>query len=208
MLTSKTQILSGVVLAGGENSRFPILKGFLKIDGITIIEKNIHILQTLCKDVLISTNKPELYFKFKVNMIADLYPASGPMAGIHSSLINAIYDNLLVIACDMPFLNSNLLAYLIKKHFEGNNLATIPSFRNKIQPLCGIYNKKIIPPLEKHLEDRKNSLYLFLKDIKINIINEKEIKNIDPFGHTFININTIDDFETIKKEKSNISMAI
>ncbi len=206
------QMISGAILAGGENKRFPVLKGFLKINGVTIIEKNIHLLQTICNEVFISTNKPELYFNLRVNIFGDIFPLRGPMSGIYSSLMNAKNDNLFILACDMPFVNDRILSLIIEKHLEevtsDYHYATIPIYNNKLQPLCGIYNKKILPILETHLLDEKNSIYLFLKEIKTNLINEHEIKQIDPYGKSFVNINTIDDYEMIRKQEVDIAITI
>lgn len=206
------EMLTGAILAGGENRRFPTLKGFLKIDGVTIIEKNIHLLKSFCNEIIISTNKPELYCSIKLNMYGDIFPLQGPMSGIYSLLINAKYDNLLIIACDMPFVSSEVIALIIKKHLEvfdrEDYYATIPIFNNKLQPLCGIYNRKILPLLEDHLVKGKNSIYLFLKEINVNIINEYEIKKIDHYGQSFVNINTISDYEMIKERSIDIAIAI
>lgn len=210
MLTfSNRHMFSGAVLAGGGNKRFPVLKGFLRINGITIIEKNISLLQTICNEVFISINTPESYFKFQVNMVGDLFPSMGPMSGIYSSLLNAKHDNLLIIACDMPFLNLNILSFIIKKHLEGTNSisydATIPIYNKKQQPLCGIYRKTALPSLEEHLLKGKNSMYLFLREINTNYIDEVEIKDIDPSGNSFININTIEDYETVRGRESGFA---
>lgn len=196
---------SGAVLAGGDNKRFPILKGFLKVNRVTIIENNIHLLDVICDEVFVSTNMPELYFKFKVNMVGDIFLSKGPMSGIYTSLLNSKNDNLLVVACDMPFLNLGVLSYIIKKHKEYHD-ATIPFFNKKLQPLCGIYRKTVLPFLEDHLNSNKNSLYLFLRDIKTNFISEDEIKDVDPYGNSFININTLKDFEIFRGYKSGIVM--
>ncbi len=201
--------LSGVVLAGGDNKRFPILKGFLRINGITIIEKNINLLQTICNDVFISTNMPELYFKFQINMYGDIIASMGPMSGIYTSLLNSKNDNLLVVACDMPFLNEGVLSYILKKHIEMNKNflcdATVPFYNNRPQPLCGIYRKTALPLLEENLQNNKNSMYFFLREVKTNFISEAEIKEIDASGSSFININTLEDYKMIKGMNMGLS---
>ncbi len=207
---SNRHMFSGAVLAGGENKRFPVLKGFLRTNGITIIEKNISLIQTICNEVFISINTPESYFKFQVNMFGDIFPSMGPMSGIYSSLLNAKHDNLLIIACDMPFLNLNILSFIIKKHLEKTNSisydATIPIYNNQPQPLCGVYCKTAIPSLEEHLIKGRNSMHLFLREIKTNYINDVEIKDIDPSGNSFININTIEDYETVRGWESEFAV--
>ncbi|MCX7913741.1 MAG: molybdenum cofactor guanylyltransferase [Thermodesulfovibrionales bacterium] len=201
--------VSGAILAGGKNRRFPSRKGFLRVDGHTLIERNIEVLNTICSDVLINTNDPELYFRFKVRMCGDIFPFKGPMGGIHSCLLNAKYDNLLIVACDMPFLKVEVLSFLIERHlqFERNDLplATIPIYNNKFQSLCGIYSKRLISLLEDHLIKNKNSLSLFLRDVEANFIGEKEIRVLDPEGLTFLNVNTFEDFIFLKLKFPNLA---
>ncbi len=195
-------MISGVVLAGGGNKRFPALKSFLKVNGITLIERNLGLLDCFCDEVFINTNAPEFYSGYNRIMCGDVLPSLGPMSGIHSGLLNAAHDDLFVVACDMPFLKKRLLSFIFKRHLEASNSAvydaTIPVFNGKVQPLCGIYRKTVLPSLERHLLEGRNSMYLYLGEIKTNFISEHEIKEIDLHGNSFININTINDYEAHK----------
>lgn len=203
---------SGAILAGGRSTRFPLEKSFLRIEGFTLIERNIEVLKSICNDILINTNNPELYFRFKVMMCADIFPFRGPMSGIHSSLINAKYDNLLIVACDMPFLKIEVLLLLIERHLNsserGFHNATIPIYNNKFQPLCGIYHRSLIPFLEEHLINYKNSLNLFLRDVGADFVEERDIKDIDPEGLTFLNINTPYDFNFLCSKFPNLAFTL
>ncbi len=204
--------ISGAMLAGGENKRFPVLKGFLKLNGVTVIEKNLKLLDSLCDDVLISTNTPEFYFGHQRIMLGDILPSRGPMSGIHSALLNSGNENLFVTACDMPFLNNEILSFICKRHFELYRDiqydATIPVYNGKAQPLCGIYRKSVLLSLERHILEQKNSMYMFLRQINTNFINEAEIKKIDPDGDSFVNINTIDDYEMFKRREGEFVLTI
>ncbi len=211
-LLRSRDIFSGAILAGGRNKRFPINKSFLKIEGINLIERNIKVLSSICNEVLINTNNPEQYFKFKVGMCADIFPFRGPMSGIHSSLVNAKSDNLLIVACDMPFLKIEVLLFLIESHLKnlerGFHNATIPIYNNKFQPLCGIYHRALIPFFEDHLVNYKNSLSLFLKDVGANFVEERYIREIDPEGLTFLNINTIYDLNFLCTKFPDLSLTL
>lgn len=204
--------ISGAVIAGGKNKRFPYLKGFLKINGITLVEKNLELLGSFCNEVFINTNTPEFYSGHKHIMCGDVFPSRGPMSGIHAALLNAANDDLFVIACDMPFFNKDLLSFILLKHFESLALgaydATIPVCHGKAQPLCGIYRKTILPSLERHIVEHRNSMYLYLSEINTNLISEIEIREIDPSGNSFININTMDDYHKIRSREGELILMI
>ncbi|MEF9475741.1 MAG: nucleotidyltransferase family protein, partial [Candidatus Mariimomonas ferrooxydans] len=60
-MTSLLKGCTGVILAGGENRRLPVLKSFIEIDGEKIIERNLKIMKNLFNEVFIVTNQPEVY---------------------------------------------------------------------------------------------------------------------------------------------------
>ncbi len=195
--------IAGVLLAGGENRRFPILKGFIKINGSTIVEKNLALLKDLFQEVFISTNMPEKYFYLGVPLIGDVMSSRGPMSGIHSSFLNADGETIFVIACDMPFASKEAVSFVCNRHSEAETLspegidATIPVFNGKAQPLFGAYHKKILLRLENMISEGKTSMNRFLSDIKTNFIQEADFKAIDPDGRSLVNINTVEDYENI-----------
>lgn len=190
--------ITGVILAGGENRRFPTLKAFINLDGSTIIEKNLALLKSLFNDNLISTNMPEEYFHLGERMIGDVLPSKGPMSGIYSCLVNAAGGSVFVTACDMPFLKKELVSYICNRHEDlsafKNFDATVPVFNGKPQPLLAIYRKSLLRLLEERILSEKTSLRFLLDDIKTNLIDEAEIRKIDPDGKSFVNINTVEDY--------------
>lgn len=194
---------AGVVLAGGENRRFPVLKGFIEIDGRAIIERDLGLLREVFTPVFISTNIPQLYFHLGAPMIGDVLPSKGPMAGIYSSLVAAGGDDIFVVACDMPFLVKEVITLVCQRHMEasasGDIAATIPVFNDRAQPLLGVYTVKILAGLEECIMGEKVSLKRLLEEVRTNYIAEADIRAIDPEGRSFVNINTIEDYEAVMR---------
>lgn len=192
----------GAILAGGENRRIPHIKGLLKVNGVTIIERNLHILREVFNEVVISTNSPEIYFPFGVSLIGDIINKKGPMTGIFSVLIATAADAVFVVACDMPFVKGDLIRYM-KDRFEDLSSsgrdpdALIPRSRNGTEPLLGIYTSRLKERMGESLAQGRNGLYSFLSEVETVYIEEKEIRDIDPQGLSFININTLEDYERI-----------
>lgn len=191
----------GSILAGGENKRIPYIKGLLKVNGLTIIERNLNILKEIFHRVVISTNSPEIYFPFGVPLIGDIIKERGPMAGIFSVLVSAWVNPVFVIACDMPFVKKELIVYM-KDRFEELSLrndidAMVPRFNGEVEPLFGIYNPSIKDRVEESLKAGQKGLYVFLQNINTVYIEEQEIRDIDPDGLSFVNINTLEDYEKI-----------
>lgn len=187
-------MVNALILAGGENRRIPIVKGFIKIQGKKIIESNLDLLRKIFNKVFISTNCPELYFYLGAPMIGDVLNYKGPMTGIYSSLINIDSPFLFVTACDMPYINVILSKYIADRANERYD-AIIPLYENKPQPLLGVYSKRIANKMEDSIIKGKRSLRDFLKELIVYYINEDEVRKIDPYGRSFVNINTIEDYK-------------
>jgi len=186
--------MDALILAGGENKRFPVIKGFLEISGKRIIEKNIELLKGIFNKAIISTNNPEIYFYLSVPMIGDIIEYRGPMTGILSVLTMPDVSEVFVTACDMPFINAMLIKYIVDKWEKGYD-ALIPIFDDKPQPLLGIYSKRIAKSMEQSIKIGERSLRRFLQGINVLYINEDEVRGTDPEGRSFININTMEDFQ-------------
>ncbi len=197
--------MTGVILAGGENRRFPTLKGFIKIGDSTIIEKNLSLMKGMFNEVFISTNMPEKYFYLGVPLIGDALPSQGPMSGIYSALINAKGDCVFAVACDMPFIKREVISFICDRHADLRSQAidaVIPIYNNEPQPLLGVYCKTALPYLEAHLVDyvlkeKTTSMRRLLSEINTHFIGESDIMTIDPDGRSFVNINTPDDYEKL-----------
>lgn len=193
--------ITGVVLAGGENKRFPTLKGFIRVGDSTIIEKNLGLLGRIFHKVFISTNMPEAYFFSGATLIGDALPSKGPMSGIYSSLVNAGGDDIFVIACDMPFPDRDVASFICEEHLKlsGTFDATVPVYNGKPQPLFGVYSRTVLPHLEAGILNGKVSLRRLLNEIKTNLVDESAIRAIDPGGRSFININTVEDYDAVMR---------
>lgn len=192
--------MTGVILAGGENRRFPSLKGFIKIGDSTIIEKNLSLMKGMFDTVFISTNMPEKYFYLGVSLIGDVLPSRGPMSGIYSSLINSKGDCVFAVACDMPFVKKEVISFICDRHADLRSHsidAVIPICNNEPQPLFGVYCKTALSYLEEGIVNKKTSLKRFLDKIRTKFIDEPEIRKIDPDGASFVNINTPEDYEKL-----------
>jgi molybdopterin-guanine dinucleotide biosynthesis protein A len=186
--------MDAFILAGGENKRIPVVKGFLEIQNRKIIEKNLDLLNRLFKRVLISANAPEWYFYLGSPMVGDVLDSRGPMTGILSALVSTEASDIFVIACDMPYINAILIQYIVEK-WDNRFDAAIPLYEQKPQPLFGIYSKRIADKMEWCIKTGRRSIRDFLRDITVYYISEDEVKRIDHKGRSFVNINTAEDYK-------------
>ena len=70
--------MTGIILAGGKNSRMGVNKAFLPIDGIRLIEKTLDIYRQIFNEIIIVTNDPLSYTEFSETLIVtDIYKEKG-----------------------------------------------------------------------------------------------------------------------------------
>lgn len=186
--------MNALILAGGENKRLPVIKGFLEINGRRLIDSNVDLLKSIFDKVFVSTNTPELYFYLGLQMVGDTMKERGPMTGILSTLNIPEISDIFVTACDMPFINAELVNYIVGK-WDKKWDGVIPVFDKMPQPLLGIYSKNIAHNMENSIRNGIKSLRQFLHRINVLYIKEKDVRKIDHEGKSFVNINSLADLE-------------
>jgi molybdopterin-guanine dinucleotide biosynthesis protein A len=186
--------MDALILAGGENKRIPLLKGFLEIRDGKILEVSIRRLRKIFNRIILSTNTPEHYYYLGLPMVGDIIQVRGPMTGIFSALSLPDISAVFVTACDMPDINGILIKYISGRWSSGYD-AVIPVFNNEPQPLLGVYAKGLLRKMEEALHQEKRSLRGFLRDCNVLYIQEADVRKIDPEGRSFVNINTMQDFK-------------
>ena len=88
-------------------------KAFLEVNGERIIDRTKNLFLELFDEVLLVTNSFPDYLDLNLRMVADLYPGKGALGGVYTGLFLASHSHAFVAACDMPFLNKDLIRHLI-----------------------------------------------------------------------------------------------
>ena len=188
---------TGIILAGGKSSRMGEDKAFITCSGKALIEILIDKLSALFEDLLIVTNKPDLYQKYDIEARPDLLKDRGPLGGIYTGLRHSKTKHAFVAACDMPYLNQDLVRF-ISGRIDDHDVV-MPEYKGWLEPLCAIYSTNCITPIEKQLSAGNLKITDFLQYVKVRIIDEKDIDRFDPEGLSFVNINTPEDLREFRE---------
>lgn len=170
------------ILCGGKSSRMQLEKGLVLFQGKPFIEHIIKAALPISNDIQLVTNTSDYdYLSYK--KIKDIELDKGPVGGIYSALVHSNSAINLILSCDIPLITTELLVELIAKHrmdFE----VSVFSDANKIQPLIGIYSKKIVPILKKAIEENDLKMMHLLEKVNHQIIEvagerSKQFKNVN-----------------------------
>lgn len=142
-------------------------------------------------DLIITTNNKLDYLRFGLRTASDEKPGAGALPGLKTALTNVRGEYVLVVACDMPFLNEALLRYEVEQAFQTEADIVVPEWDGRFQPLHAVYKRKTcLAAVEKALEAGEAKMNSFYKDLEVlNLLPEK-VKEFSPTGISFRNINT------------------
>ncbi|HWQ69524.1 MAG TPA: molybdenum cofactor guanylyltransferase [Patescibacteria group bacterium] len=180
--------MTGIVLAGGKSSRMGANKAFIEFGGKRLIEATVDCLKALFPEVLIIANDPPLYAYLGIEVIPDLIPDSGSLGGIYTGLSAASHPACFFVACDMPFLNAELIKLLVREA-EGWD-AVVPRVRGELQPLHAVYAKSCLPLMKESIDASVLKIARFFPKAKVKIIEEPALRALDPYLLGFVNVNT------------------
>jgi molybdopterin-guanine dinucleotide biosynthesis protein A len=181
-----------ILLAGGRSERMGRDKALLPIHGTTLLEHNIALLQTLAQEVVVVTDAPDRYQLTFGRVVADIYPDSGPVGGIVTGLRTLGEGSHLVVACDMPALDPDVLAFL-QKAVTPDVDAVVPKIAGQWEPLCAVYRHTAEPRLQQFLETGGRSARQALTTLRIRRVDETALRRLDPDLRCFTNLNTPQD---------------
>jgi molybdopterin-guanine dinucleotide biosynthesis protein A len=181
----------GAILAGGRSSRMGKDKALLMLNGRPFVSHVATILQEVFDRVILVANDPSAYGFLGLETIGDIYQDCGPLGGIHSALVHAGSADIFVSACDTPFVTRELVRYIVD--FDSNAPARIPSFKQQLHPLCGVYTQNCLPEILERLESRRLRVVDFVESIHAAVI---PISPDIPFYREdlFVNFNTPEDY--------------
>lgn len=180
--------MTGIVLAGGKSSRMGFNKAFIEFGGRRLIEATVECLAALFPEVLIIANDPPRYAYLGVTVIPDLIPESGSLGGIYTGLSAASHPTCFFVACDMPFLNANVITLLVREA-EGWD-AVVPLVGGELQPLHAVYAKSCLPFMKEAIDARILKIARFFPKVKVKVIEEPALRAVDPDLLGFMNVNT------------------
>ena len=177
--------LQGFILAGGQSSRMGTDKSQLRLENQTFTERIHQTLLEIADSVTV------------VRAEQDVYPGWGALGGVHAALAACTSEWAIIVACDLPFVTSELFEYLssLRKHHEA--VAPLQS-DGRPQPLAALY--RIEPCLARATQlietGHRRPLHL-LELVNTRWVPFTELTNLTQAERFFVNINTPDDYDAL-----------
>ncbi len=188
--------VTSIVLAGGKNLRLGRNKALEVVGGKKLIERVIERLRPLSTQILIVTSEGQFDFPPACNaeIMVDLYPGKGPLGGIYTGLLASQSSYSIAVACDMPFLNTGLLRYMVERASDFD--VVIPRLdEGMVESLHAVYSKGCIVSIRRQLELNQLGVHSLLSKVRVKYIEREECQKLDPQLLSFFNINCQSDLD-------------
>jgi molybdopterin-guanine dinucleotide biosynthesis protein A len=196
----ESSTITVAVLAGGASRRMGENKSFVELDGKPLVQHTLEHVRRLNVPVLLVTNNPTLYSRFHVPMVSDVIAGKGSLGGIYSALMNSASPYTLCVACDMPFLNVDLLNYLLSLRTGFD--AVVPMIDGQPQGLHAVYHRRCAEPIRELLDRNELRITGLFDHLRVRLVGEAAIRVIDPELRSFTNLNTPEELARVRREIS------
>lgn len=199
--------LSLAILAGGQSRRMGQDKALLEFGGRPLVEQVAERAAAVAAEIfLVAPLRPE-YERFAWRIVPDRFPQAGSLGGVYTALVEARHQFCLVLACDMPFVNPALLAYMAEQPRDYDVL--VPALaadrsdqggKETLETLHAIYSKHCLPAIERQLRDGIFKIIGFFSEVKVRRVPEDTVRRFDPQLLSFFNANTPDEFDWARRK--------
>jgi len=209
--------VEGFILSGGQSRRMGTDKSRLVLNGesflariaaeLAVVTSSVTIVGKTA-DTLAADGMPAVpeqttpAGELTVRCVPDVYPHWGALGGVHAALAACSASWALVVACDFPFVTSELFASLARgrEAFE----AVAPIQQDGIpQPLCSLY--RVEPCLrlaEQLIKSGERKPIALLQSVRTRWVSFSELSKIPGADSFFDNINTPEDFARVSRKGS------
>lgn len=203
MTTVRRADLSCVVQAGGLSSRMGCDKARMPFCGRPLIERVLERLALVGGELVVTTSRPEelAYLEEREfdglapRVVADLEGSAGAMRGIASSLAAARLPLVAIVACDMPFVSSELIGALADLVEEGPLDVCVPRGERGIEPLCAVWRRQACAPVARELLDQdRQRIRCLIDQVHAGYLDEPQIVEVAGSTLCFENVNTPEEF--------------
>lgn len=188
---SSIESVTGVILAGGKSRRFGTNKALSIFQKEHLIERLVRSIRDVTHELVLVTNEPDEYAFLGLRMVGDIMPDCGSLGGIYTGLNAMTTSHGIFVACDMPFVRASFLTYILT--FIDAHDVIVPLSNNGLEPLCAVYGKACISPIETNLQAGRLKIISFFDQVRVRTVTAEETPLFDP--HMLFNVNTREDYE-------------
>lgn len=171
-----------------------VAKHLVVVDGRTILERQLAVVQPRVRHVLLSLPAGSTALDERVRVVRDARSDLGPLAGIAAGLAATEAAWLLVVAGDLPYLSAELVQLLLDRRAGeavGIRVGDLP------EPLlCALRVAPARSALEALLAAGTQRASALITTLATTWIDEPELRALDPELRALTNVNRLEDLRS------------
>jgi molybdopterin-guanine dinucleotide biosynthesis protein A len=178
------------VLAGGRSTRMQRDKAMLEYGGRSQLERAVELITPLVEQVFVSVRPDQTGdpLRARFAQIVDSGEVAGPIAGIMAAQARHPDAAWLVLACDLPLLDQQTLAHLLRSRRPERQATAYRSTHDGLpEPLCAIYEPSSREAMRAQVASGGDCPRKFLLNASTELIDQPQPGALD-------NVNTPNDY--------------
>lgn len=197
---------AALILAGGLSRRIGRPKQFLDFLGTPLIARVASRLAKVVDEVVVAINRWDDESVYRQHLpastliVKDEVDIQAPLVGLCSGLKSVKSPYTFITSCDAPFVNPRVVDELFKRAEGGD--AALPIWPDgMLEPLHAVYHTTRALDAACSCVEASRFKNLSILDClsDVRYVNVEELRSLDPSLLTFLNINTIEDYERALK---------
>lgn len=177
---------AGFVLVGGHSSRMGRDKALMPLNARTLVEDVAERVRKVAGNVAL-VGRPDRYRDLEYECLPDIRSGIGPLGGIDAALAARRADLNLILACDMPGVETRWLRELLHCAKETDALCVIlRDAEERVHPLCAVYRSACLPRLKRALDERRLRVRDFVDELGAEFLKVRAVVE---------NVNTPEEWE-------------
>ena len=192
-------VLTGVILAGGQNRRMDgRVKALLPFHGEPVIVRQIGRMKRICDQIIVVTRDRDLFSQTvgdSARLIEDRIPGKGPLSGMHAAFSELNSQEAWVVGCDMPFISDRAALLMWEQKQDTGCDVVVPKIGGRIHPLHGIYDGRCISHVTGLLRSGQYRVKELFNRVKWMAVEEGRFLQRKIDIRFVVNVNTPEEYE-------------
>ncbi|SDM07177.1 molybdenum cofactor guanylyltransferase [Halogranum gelatinilyticum] len=200
---------SAVIVAGGRSTRFGDAdKAVADLAGVPMVRRVADRIAPVVDELVVNCRADQQKaietaladFPLPLTFALDPETDEGPMAGIGTGLAACDGEYAAVVACDMPFVDAAVVAYLFERAESEDVDAAVPKLEDGwYQTTQAVYRADAMAAAcEAALARGERKVLAPLEELEWVVVSEAEVAEHGNLG-TFENLNTREEFEAARE---------
>jgi molybdopterin-guanine dinucleotide biosynthesis protein A len=183
----------GVIVAGGKSSRMGKDKALLPLGDAPSMTHYLHSrLAPYFTKLYVSAKEDKFGGDFP--LVIDRYAVASPLVALVSVFETLPHETIFFVSVDTPLINRDIVEKLYDAYEEGLD-AVVADIEGKMQPLCALYSRSVLPTAKKLIEADRHTMRAFAKSLNIRRVSFEGDE-----AERFVNLNRPDEYEKLRRQ--------